>query len=310
MAEYWKSTPRYWCKFCTTYIRDTPLERRNHDATARHQSALQRHLRRLHQDTARTERDRQRARDEVARLNGVVAGGSSSSAASPAGGLGGRGGKSGGGGGAEKAQKQATVEERKRQMAQLAALGVAVPEDYRREVAMAGEWETVAVSLMRQESGSGQDGKGEVKKEGEIKGEEKSEAKAFGVRKRKLYAGDEEDEDTLGDGNKTKPWGARFRKFPGGSGDEEDDIEALLGAGKKIKAEDEEAKAVVDNDEQSIERGDPEVKKEVEEPKLDILPESTNANSLGPAVAEEKREEVPGAGIVFKKRKKAVVPRE
>ncbi|MBE7181524.1 MAG: hypothetical protein INR71_10015, partial [Terriglobus roseus] len=81
---FWTSTltgpvsapqPKYWCKFCKTYVRDTKFERQQHDATGRHQSNIQRSLRTLHRDAERGERDKQRARDEVARLNGVVGGG-------------------------------------------------------------------------------------------------------------------------------------------------------------------------------------------------------------------------------------------
>ncbi|RSM11420.1 hypothetical protein CEP52_002991 [Fusarium oligoseptatum] len=82
MSEYWKSTPKYWCKHCACYVRDTKLERQNHESTAKHQGALKRFLRDLHRGHEREEREKERARQEVARLNGVVAGSSSSSAAS------------------------------------------------------------------------------------------------------------------------------------------------------------------------------------------------------------------------------------
>ena len=48
MSEYWKSTPKYWCKHCGIYVRDTKLERTNHEATGKHQGALKRFLRDLH----------------------------------------------------------------------------------------------------------------------------------------------------------------------------------------------------------------------------------------------------------------------
>ncbi|PHH60763.1 hypothetical protein CDD82_2238 [Ophiocordyceps australis] len=72
MSEYWKSTPKYWCKHCSCYVRDTKLERQNHEATARHQGAIKRSLRELHRTHEREERDKERARREIARLNGVV----------------------------------------------------------------------------------------------------------------------------------------------------------------------------------------------------------------------------------------------
>ena len=72
MAEYWKSTPSYWCKFCSIYVRETPIERKNHEASAKHQNNIQRSLRDLHKNKEREDRDKQRAKDEVARLNGVL----------------------------------------------------------------------------------------------------------------------------------------------------------------------------------------------------------------------------------------------
>ncbi|KAJ4301833.1 hypothetical protein N0V90_003929 [Kalmusia sp. IMI 367209] len=72
MAEYWKSTPKYWCKFCRDYIKDTKFERQQHEATGRHQSNIQRSLKGLHREQAATERQKQRAKDEVARLNGRI----------------------------------------------------------------------------------------------------------------------------------------------------------------------------------------------------------------------------------------------
>src|ERR1700743_2697962 len=132
MSEYWKSTvsphilptyqafkprtnvysfqqPKYWCKFCKVYVRDTKLERSQHEATGRHQGAIQKSLRDLHKGQEREQREAQRAKDEVARLNGMVGGSAaskSSSASGPA--L-----QSSSGSAAPK--KQATVEDRKRQ---------------------------------------------------------------------------------------------------------------------------------------------------------------------------------------------------
>jgi U1 zinc finger len=138
MSEYWKSTPKYWCKFCKAYVRDTKLEKTQHEATGRHQGAIQKSLRDLQKTKERDERDAQRAKDEVARLNGVVGPNkplalSASSAKKPP---------------PPAPKKQATVEERKRQMEQLAAMGVAIPEEYRRDVAMAGDWQFVSRTVI------------------------------------------------------------------------------------------------------------------------------------------------------------------
>ncbi|KAL9092270.1 MAG: hypothetical protein Q9165_004444 [Trypethelium subeluteriae] len=305
MAEYWKST------FCSTYVRDTGLERRNHESTGRHQSAIQRNLRNLHKDTEREDREKQRAKDEVARLNGVVSGNPlqpSPSSTQSTGGSSKNGGlKAAAGGG----QGRATAEERKRQLAQLAAMGVAVPEDYRREVAMAGDWETVSVRPVTQKlppHTGPEDSKAGVKKEElESKQGVTAEAKAFGVRKRKADDGDDEDAATTGESHKRKPWGNNFRKFPGdGFGD--DDIEALLGTVKKVKTEP-EAEVESRGGEQTKDGDDPAVKEETEESALGALPEPFDEATASSGKKEEQREEEPGAGIIFKKRKKAVAPR-
>ena len=126
--------PKYWCKHCKTFVRDTKLERQNHDATPKHQGNLKRFIRDIHRGTEQEERSQQRAKDEVVRLNGIVGStGSATSARSS------KWSKT-----TTAPKQQATAEDRKRQMAQLAALGVAVPEDYRREVAMVGDWQAVS----------------------------------------------------------------------------------------------------------------------------------------------------------------------
>ncbi|KAJ1328014.1 WW domain-binding protein 4 [Microdochium nivale] len=135
MSEYWKSTPKYWCKHCSMYVRDTGLERRNHESTGKHQGALKRFLRDIHRDHEREERDKDRARREVERLNGAVGGGSS-------------GGGAGGASSSSRSETKsslaaagpATQEQRQRQWEQLADMGIDVPTELRPEMAMAGGW--------------------------------------------------------------------------------------------------------------------------------------------------------------------------
>ena len=186
-------------------------------------------------------------------------------------------------------------------------MGVAVPEDYRREVAMAGEWETVSVRQITQ-TPPPPDSKSGIKNEDESKEDMKTEAKAFGVRKRKLDTGENGDEPALEDANREKPWGSRFRKFPRNEGGEEDDIEALLGGAKKPKTE---ADATPDaetasGDQQPAKIDDPIIKEETMETTLTDLPGPAEIDKPDAAANEEKKEELPGAGIIFKKRKKAV----
>ncbi|RDA90492.1 hypothetical protein CP533_3034 [Ophiocordyceps camponoti-saundersi (nom. inval.)] len=153
MSEYWKSTPRYWCKHCSCYVRDTKLERKNHESTARHQGAIQRSLRNMYREHEREEREKDRAKQEVARLNGLVSHGSGGGAASEA-------------TAAPQTQpREATEAERQRQREQLAEMGVAMPEPLRGGMAMAGEWTVTSTRVIDDEAGQ-------------------VEAKATGVRKR------------------------------------------------------------------------------------------------------------------------------
>ena len=301
MSEYWKSTPRYWCKFCKVFVKDTKLERQQHDATPRHQGSIQKSLRSLHKEKEQEDRQKQRAKDEVARLNGVV--GSSASA-------GAAGATSAASAGSRDAgpAKKATLEERKRQMQQLAEMGVAVPEEFRREMGMAGDWQTVKVTRVEQQP---------------LLDEDNKDAKAFGVRKRK-FEDQEEEEAILGTGDaaaqlqrKNRSWGARMKTFPGNKKDGDDDLDALLG-GVTVKKQmgDVEEEATKD---ENAPAGDQDLKDEgrVPEVKKSDSDEEQEAASKLDAVAsdapvktedaaDEKSAATPGAGIVFKKRKKIV----
>ncbi|KAI5206259.1 hypothetical protein E4T42_02743 [Aureobasidium subglaciale] len=217
MSEYWKSTPKYWCKFCSTYVRDTNLEKKSHEATPKHQNNIQRSLRDIHKKTERDDREKQRAKDEVARLNGLVAAkqGPSISVASgsqlPAPKL-----KS------TAPSGPASVAERKRQMEQLAAMGVAIPEEFRRDMSIRGEWSTVSETPIYSKS---------VKPDAD----DEDDTKAFGVRKRKL---DEEEQDL---NMAPKAWGSRLKSYPPSKGNDEVDLDALLSSAttkKEVKSED------------------------------------------------------------------------
>ncbi|KAJ9668610.1 hypothetical protein H2201_001252 [Coniosporium apollinis] len=270
MSEYWKSTPKYWCKFCKTYVRDTKFEKQQHEATPKHQNNIQRSLRDLHRNHEREEREKQRAKDEVERLNGVVAGAASSDppwkrkgavpAAAP--------------------PKQATPEERKRQAAQLAEMGVAIPEEFRREMAMVGDWQVTAERPVFPG----------VKKEEEDE-DVKPEALNIGVRKRK-FEGQEEVEEA-GETVVRKGWGSTFKEYPG-SKDAGDDLEALLKGVGTVKKQAEEAEP------------GPRIKKEEsEEGATSLLIDSEPATAAESDIKAEK--EAPATGIVFKKRKAKVI---
>ncbi|KAL7941192.1 hypothetical protein V8C42DRAFT_335595 [Trichoderma barbatum] len=268
MSEYWKSTPRYWCKHCSCYVRDTKLEKANHEATAKHQGALKRSLRDLHRNHEREERDKERARQEIARLNGVVGGSSSS-------------GPSG-------ASAKASESQLKSQREQLAAMGVAMPTDFRPEMAIPGEWTVTKTTIVEEKRGS--------------TGETTVEAKATGVRKREETDEQKEEEEAMrGLFKKPRRWGRDSKTMPD---DEDEDLDALLKTAVPLKAEPSEDKGTVKKEE-DVEDGDS------TEAKMSIKAEpGTEVQDQEPAVKREaiikpEEEEEPSGitPVVFKKRK-------
>lgn len=173
MADYWKSTPKYWCKNCTTYVTDTKLGRANHEATGKHQSAVRRALRDLHRDHDKQEREQERARREVARLNGIVddsvdkPGPVRPSARPP------QAAPRADASGAVTAPPHAQLE-------QLVELGVSIPDAFRGEIAMAGDW-TVTTTRVVQDTTAG--------------GASAAGARAIGVRKRRRDRDGDADRD-------------------------------------------------------------------------------------------------------------------
>jgi len=260
MSEYWKSTPKYWCKFCEAFVKDTKFDKQQHDATPKHQGKIQRSLRNLHRENERADRDKDRAKAEVARLNGIVAGAGSSKsggfAAAPAPAL----------------SSKNSAEERKRQLQQLADMGVAVPKEYRKQMAMAGDWETVAVRQIKQEE------------------DIKPDVLNVGVRKRK-YEGQEEEEEA-GETVVRKGWGSTTRVYPGSAGGKVEDIAALMKGG--LPEVDIEHGTVVKREEDVTDvqgAGDDVEKGEVKQEEKEETTESA----------------VPIAPVVFKKRKAKVM---
>lgn len=187
MADYWKSTPKYWCKHCAVYVTDTKLGRANHEATGRHQSAVRRALRNLHRDHEREEREKDKAKREVERLNSLVGGEGSSSASTstqsrpprphppppPQNNAPSSGGPSAG--------------PPREQLEQLAELGVSIPDEFRSELAMAGDWTVTETRIVAVED---EDGK-------KVGGQ--GPTRSVGVRKRPRGSGqDGGDDDDAG----------------------------------------------------------------------------------------------------------------
>ncbi|SPO04749.1 related to formin binding protein [Cephalotrichum gorgonifer] len=197
MSDYWKSVGKYWCKYCHTYVRDSALERRNHESTMTHQNGVKRALSDIHRGHEREEREKDRARQEVERLNRLVPGpGGSTAGATKSSGLQGRAGDA------------AWVDaERKRRLEELAGLGVSIPTEQRGEMAMAGEWTVTSTRVV------------EERAEGDVSGV------AVGVRKREVTEEEREEEEAVGRlFKKRKGWGREVRGMPG----KDDELEALL----------------------------------------------------------------------------------
>jgi hypothetical protein len=92
-------------------------------------------------------------------------------------------------------------------------MGVAVPEEYRREMALAGDWETISVRRLTPTE----------------PGKDDAEAKLnIGVRKRKLENEEDEEEAQMIAQPRHKGWGNTTRDYPGAGGGEDDDLDALL----------------------------------------------------------------------------------
>ncbi|PGH00480.1 hypothetical protein AJ80_09171 [Polytolypa hystricis UAMH7299] len=299
MAEYWKSTPKYWCQHCKVYVRDTPLEKSNHEATGRHQGGLKRFIRDIHRDNERSQRENQKAKSEVERLKGLVSGSPVDNASSV---------KQKPAAPTEAPPRSVVAEERKKQMTQLVGMGVAIPEEFRPDMALAGEWQTVETPSTSQEDIARLN---------------------IGVRKRKFEG--QEEEEAAGEIVARKGWGSTTRTYPG---EDDADLEALLGMTKEIKGKkakqelDMKQEIKLEADEGSVKREEDDgasatKKEESTDATLDSIPDKhvgsikkedeslpevkTEESQNGipdsvPVASSEGSEEVEPA-VVFKKRK-------
>ncbi|KFZ05666.1 hypothetical protein V501_08141 [Pseudogymnoascus sp. VKM F-4519 (FW-2642)] len=284
MSEYWKSTPKYWCKHCKIYVRDTKLEKANHDATPKHQGNLKRFLRDLHRTHENEERDKDKAKNEIARLSGLGSGGSAGESSSSAFGRGPT---------PRVPKAQATSSQLKQQASQLAELGISIPDEFRGEMAMPGEWQVTSQRLIAPEGD----------------GEKKPEAIGFGVRKR---VAEDEDEETV-QAKKSK-WGSAYRKHPGADA-ENDDLDELLSRVTAPKVEpgaletkreppsDTAATPKVEAVDSSVVKSEPDETTGIkaEPPSDEPTSLAETAAATGADVKQEEGEAV--GGVVFKKRK-------
>lgn len=272
MAEYWKSTPRYWCKYCSTYVRDTKLERQNHDATGKHQGAVKRSLKDLHRGKEREEREKDRAKREIDRLNGVVSGSGPTASSSFSSAAATRDARSrfGGTGGGPLSEG-----ERQRQAEQLASLGVSIPQQFRGELAMAGEWTVTSTTVVEEKPAT-----------------DNPDAMAKGVYKRERTEEEVEREEALrGLFKKPKRWG-RDPKTAIGEGNE--DLDALLGGGlvvkRKEEEEEEEEEAQEAKEEEQVKEEGPEEIVKTEPEAVDVKQEE---DALPPIKEEPSNGDAP-----------------
>ncbi|KAK0710116.1 hypothetical protein B0T26DRAFT_724121 [Lasiosphaeria miniovina] len=221
MSEYWKSTPKYWCKHCSIFVRDTGLERANHESTGKHQGAIKRSLRDLLRNAEQKERDEDRAKREVERLNGIVS--KSIAPSAQPGALPGRATS----GGAPPPQ-QATEEDRKRQIQQLAEMGVNIPTPLRGDLALPGEWTVSSTRIIKVNDGEPEEAKEEVS----------DAARAVGVKRERERTEAEKKQEEAINGLFKRPrrWGIDSKRLPT---DEDAELDALL-SGPLVKMKKEE----------------------------------------------------------------------
>lgn len=165
-------------------MKDTPLERKQHESTGKHQGNLKRFLRDIQNNHERGERDKERAKAEVERLKGSQ-NASSTSKVPPT----------------LPTERQSTslplsAADQKRQWSQLAEMGIQVPHQFRSEMAMPGDWSSLTTP-------SSQD----LPPEDPLR---------IGVRKRKATDEEEEEEDQLvHQATTSRGWGSTTKVFPG-----------------------------------------------------------------------------------------------
>lgn len=170
-------------------------------------------------------------------------------------------------------------------MAQLAEMGIAIPEEYRRELALAGEWETIAPSASSTPV-------------------DPPDANLnVGVRKRKFE--DQEEEEEAGGIVAKKGWGSATRHYPGTTS-QDDDLDALLNGVASAAPLQQENAAIQSDKADDIKPGTVEaiVKKEV--PVSSAQPAIKHEESQSPTLNVTQVVEPSSGPVLFKKRKPKV----
>ncbi|KAF4122065.1 U1 zinc finger [Geosmithia morbida] len=276
MSEHWKSTPRYWCKHCACYVRDTKLERQNHEATGRHQGNLKRFLRELHRGHEREEREKERARQEIERVNGIVSGSGSGSGAGPSSktsfSFSTKSSPSGTGAGA--GAPRADDAQLRKQREQLAEMGVAMPSELRPEMALVGEWQVMSTRVIRDDD------------------RDNKEKLATGVRKREATEDQKEEEDAVRSlFKKPRRWGRDSKSVPQ---DEDAELDALLNGSVFTKSDGADSAGEVKREEGKKEEEDkvPAIKEEVDDENIQLpVSEAAKAEDAATSGGKVKPEE-------------------
>ncbi len=184
-------------------MRDTLFERKQHESTAKHQNNLKRFLRDVQNDHERGEREKQKAKAEVDRLNRLTGAGTAQpppESLAPT----------------FHRDKTAprTADDQRRQWQQLADMGIQVPDHVRADMAMVGDWKATPKQRVEEPA---------------------EESLSVGIRKRKLDDDDdEEDQEVLKVLSKKKVWGRSLKALPG---DSEDNLDALFSTSVHLKKE-------------------------------------------------------------------------
>lgn len=167
-------------------------------------------------------------------------------------------------------------------MAQLAEMGVAVPEEFRPSMALAGDWKVVSETPIEEHTAE-------------------STVKNIGVRKRKLRE-DEQEEADMQQEVVRKSWGSAIREYRA-SEDDSADLDALLNMTTNVKKVKAEAKV----DPGSRDAQEPAVKKE-EDAEDDRANVPVKDEDIPPSIKQEEtaaRDEAENSppAVMFKKRK-------
>lgn len=233
-------------------MRDTPFERRQHESTAKHQTNLKRFLRDIQNNHERDEREKQKAKAEVERLNKLTGGGTAQQAvASPTPTI------------RKSTTGALTAADQKRQWSQLAEMGIQVPDQLRGEMAMAGGWQVVPKPKPEEDA--------------------EEESLSVGIRKRKLEESDEEEQKITR--SSRNAWGRTPKSY---SDQDSSALDALLSSHVPLK----ERKEIKDEEGQlpRAEKRTPTACSAKEEP-LDANENATSAPTVGDTKASASASE-------------------